>query len=256
MISLRLVSRCFVVALAAQLLLWPCGRLSAQPADHGISQQQAEVSLREVAAEFISQQKQGATNDYSTPRVRLYNLVRVYNRDIGWIFVAEFDGALVPIKWMPGEKQKFYHGIIKIAADKNGMPQAPVINEGQGLWESEAKVSDLYNDLREDVGPMSDWLGNPMAPPPPNPTANTPPQAPNVASPGPQLTPPVNPPPTPPSNSSGGGNDPIKAQYAEIAEWKKKCDDPTNPNRPKDCEKYYELQRKLLGQLGNTQPKK
>ncbi|MGO3930921.1 hypothetical protein [Rhodopseudomonas pseudopalustris] len=238
MINLRLVPQCLaaVFALAA---LWPCSPASAQPANHGISEQQAEVSLREVVADFIAKQKELATNDFSSPRVRLYNLVRVYNPKIGWITIAEFDGALVSKKWMPGETQKFYHGIIKIAADESGMPQAPVINEGQGLWESESKVADLHKELQEDVGQWSDWSGNPLAPP--STPAGTAPVVPKVTAPGPQIIPP----PVPPSRSSGG-NEAITKKYAELNALNARCRDRNNPNMQKDCAEYQRLYQEMM----------
>ncbi|ABD07592.1 hypothetical protein RPB_2890 [Rhodopseudomonas palustris HaA2] len=239
MITLKFLSGCFVAALAAQLALWPTAA-AAQPAGHGISEAQAEISFREAVDDFIS--KQVVTNDYSRVRVRLYNLVRVYNPKIGWIAIAEFDGAVVPNKWMPGETQKYYHGIIKIAADKSGMPQAPVINEGQGLWESEAKVANLYKELQEDVGQWKDWVGDRMAPRAPSSTATV---VPNVT--GPQFPLPVGPPSTKPNT----GDPAIRQKYAEMNALKTKCFDRNNPNRQKDCADYQKLYQELTGQIAN-----
>lgn len=212
-----------VAALLMQLAAWSVTGASAQPADHGISERQSQASLQELIDDFVG--KQVVTNDYSKIRYRVYNVTRVYNQKLGWITIAEFDGAIVSDKSDPGEVQKFYHGLIKIVADENGMPQAPVINEGQGYDIMEGRVARLRDELTG------------VYVPPRSPSQD---DSPPAASDGGSV----------PSIQQGmrtpsSGDEAIKKKYAELRAIQAKCRDQSNPNRQKDCEEYQRLYREM-----------
>lgn len=205
MITALLQRFLLLITLVAAGLSWLAGgSASAQPADHGVQPWQAERAIRDFVNVFASQQVM--TNDYSKIRVKISQVVPVYNKDVGWIYVAIFEGGVVPIPAGSNETQTYYHGILKIAADKSGVVHEAVVNEGQGLMPMTQKSSILQTDLPDHLGDWASWGG--------------PPSNPGTASPTPTPTPQVtaNPPPTPPSSGSSGPA-PTKTQASIMGEF-------------------------------------
>lgn len=225
--------RHFAVALALQGLLLSAGSaVRAQPADHGVSPRQAEQAIRDEINVFIATHP---SDQNSKVRVKISDLVRVYSKDVGWITVAVFDGAVVSDSSMPGQTQKFYHGLLKIISDRNKDVRM-VVNEGAGLDEMEATVATLRKELPETVGGWKEWGGNPADMPPSDVSGKVPPEV-NVVPPQPGLN----------SRTPGPGNPALTEKYAEMNALNKKCHDPKNPNIREDCAEYQKMYQEMFG---------
>ena len=133
------------------------------------------------------------SNDFSV-RTKVEGLTRIYNEDLGAIWVAQFSGAILPDVFDSNAEQGYAHGILKIYFDKNNGVQV-VVNEGQGLWEMQQKTSILYDDLPEYPGSWKQWGGPGDEPEPltdtatPSPSLNQPGQySPSNSSGDPRIT--------------------------------------------------------------------
>ncbi|MCM2472924.1 hypothetical protein HGO38_05470 [Rhizobium sp. CG5] len=157
----------------------------AQPVDHGVQPWQAERAINDFVQVFIANQV--LTNDYSRVRVKISQVTAVYNKDLGWIYVAIFEGAVVPDKADPDQMQTAYHGILKVSAEND---MEVIVNEGQGLMEMTTSSALLQQELPEMLGDWASWGG-----PPSNPGSQQANQAPPTSPPPPQ--------PGPTGSSSG-----------------------------------------------------
>jgi len=211
------------IALGVALLVG--GALLAQPY-RGVAPWQAEQVFKDFARDFAAQQV--VTSSDSRVRIKISDVRRVYNKDVGWIVVAIFEGGVVPDTASPGQTQTYYHGILKLAADKNGQIQPLVVNEGQGLWKMTALSSQLQIDLPEKVGGWADWGGNPADIQPAAVENATPDTATGTGptSSGSQ------------GSSSSGGDQDIQALAAEMNAALVKCKKTGDPD---DCAHYQKL---------------
>lgn len=167
----------------------------AQPAEHGVQPWQAERAINDFIQVFVANQV--LTNDYSRVRVKISQVTPVYNKDLGWIYVAIFEGAIVPDNPVPGQMQTAYHGILKVSAEND---MEVIVNEGQGLMEMTTSSALLQQDLPKTLGDWASWGG-----PPSNPGSQ------QAIQPQPSSPPPPQPGPT----GSSSGPSPTKSQ-AEI----------------------------------------
>lgn len=183
------------------------GAVSAQPAGHGVQLWQAERAIREFVDVFVSNQV--LANDYSKVRVKISEVRAVYNKEVGWIYVAIFEGGVVPNVYFPNQTQTYSHGILKVAADKSGVVHEAVVNEGKGLMQSTQKSSILYQQLHERPGDWASWGGS-RKPPGTSQAATPKATVPQVAA---------NPVVPTPSNTRSSGAKPTAAQAAIINEY-------------------------------------
>lgn len=224
-----------VVMLASNSLFAQSG-----PYDHGVAPWQAERALKDYINRFINAQKEFAQkklpNNQFSVRIKIEGLTRVYNKETGWIWVAQFSGAILPSVYDEDKEQGYAHGILKIYTDKNKDVQV-VTNEGEGLWKMSQKTSILYQDLPDAPGGWKEWGGNPADMPPSDDTSEA--GSDGKAGPhGPGLG-------SSSQSSSGNANDALRKSYAKLKALQKKCNDPNNPNRQKDCEDYSKLYRQM-----------
>jgi hypothetical protein len=157
-VSRRSGRRAAVAAMAFGVFLLS-GSLAAQPADHGIKAWQAEQVIKDYVGYFKSKAVIG--NPDNKVRVKISDVRRVYNKDVGWMVVAIFEGAIVPDTHNDKQTQTYYHGVLRISADKKGVMQPMLINEGQGFWKGTTTSSVLYKRLSLEAGGWTDWGGNP-----------------------------------------------------------------------------------------------
>lgn len=141
----------------------------------GVAPWQAQRAIDDYINRFVAAQKafgraKFGSNDFSV-RVKVEGLTRVYNKDLGAIWVAQFSGAILPKVYNSNAEQGYAHAILKIYFDKKNGVQV-VVNEGQGVWTMNQKTSILYDDLPEKWGGWKDWGGPGDPPEPPNETAN------------------------------------------------------------------------------------
>lgn len=169
----------------------------AQPAGHGVQPWQAERAIKDFIEVFIANQV--VTNDYSQVRVKISQVTAVYNKDLGWIYVAIFEGAVVPDVADRDQMQTVYHGILKVSAEND---MEVIVNEGQGLMEMTTSSALLQQDLPKTLGDWASWGG-----PPSNPGSQQAIQAQPTSPPPPQ--------PGPGPSGSSSGPSPTKSQ-AEI----------------------------------------
>lgn len=142
----------------------------------GIAPWQAQREIQDYIGRFVQAQKSFGraklgSDDFSV-RTKVEGLTRVYNEDLGVIWVAQFSGAILPDVFDSNAEQGYAHGILKIYFDKNNGVQV-VVNEGQGLWEMRQRTSILYDDLPEYPGSWKKWGGPGDEPEPLNTTADT-----------------------------------------------------------------------------------
>ncbi len=200
----------------------------------GVAPWQAERTFKDFARDFAAHQV--VSDSGSKVRMKISEVQRVYNKDVGWIVVAIFEGGVVPDSPISGQTQTYYHGILKLAADKNGEIQPLVVNEGQGLWEMTASSLVLRDELQEKVGGWADWGGNP-ADIQPSAEDNAAPPIDNGSGTG----------PTGPQGSHGpAGDQDIQALNAEMNAAKAKC---SQTHDPADCDRYYKLYDKYMQRM-------
>ncbi|MCC0036062.1 MAG: hypothetical protein H6887_12480 [Hoeflea sp.] len=164
----------------------------------GVAPWQAQRVIQDYINRFVDAQKSFGraklgSNDFSV-RTKVEGLTRIYNEDLGAIWVAQFSGAILPDVFDSNAEQGYAHGILKIYFDKNNGVQV-VVNEGQGLWEMQQKTSILYDDLPEYPGSWKQWGGPGDEPEPltdtatPSPSLNQPGQySPSNSSGDPRIT--------------------------------------------------------------------
>lgn len=150
--------RAAVAAMALGIFLLS-GSLVAQPADHGVKAWQAEQVIKDFVVYFKSKAVIG--NPDNKVRVKISDVQRVYSKDVGWMVIAVFEGAIVPDTHNDKQTQTYYRGILRISADKKGVMQPMLINEGQGFWKETDTSSALYKRLSLVPGGWADWGGNP-----------------------------------------------------------------------------------------------
>lgn len=136
----------------------------AQPADHGVKAWQAERMIKDFVGVFKTQR--GIIEPNNKVRVKISQIKRVYNKDVGWIVIAIFEGAVVPDVYDSKQMQPYYHGILKITADRRGVVQPLVVNEGQGLWKMTQRSAILHDELPQNLGGWVNWGGSPADIPP------------------------------------------------------------------------------------------
>ncbi len=203
----------------------------AQPQSHGVQPWQAERAIKDFVKIFVSQQV--ITNDYSKVRVRISQVQRIYNKDVGWIVVAIFEGAVVPDVYSQTQTQTVYHRILKIAADKKGVVHEAVVNEGQGLMKSTARTSTLHDELPATLGTWTDWGGSPAATATPNVPAVTP-----GPSTGTQMP------------TSHGPRATIDKQITDLANQTRAAQATCNKTHdPKDCARYEALYKAYVAKV-------
>jgi hypothetical protein len=156
--SRRSGRRAAVAAMAFGISLLS-GAALAQPADHGIKAWQAEQVIKDFVTYFKS--KAVITTSNNKVRVKISEVRRVYSKQFGWMVFADFQGAVVPDVYNDKQTQTYYHGMLRISADKNGVMQPMVINEGKGFWKETDTSSALHKRLSLVTGGWADWGGNP-----------------------------------------------------------------------------------------------
>jgi hypothetical protein len=208
--------------------------------DHGVQPWRAERAIKDYMNMFIYDQREVAQkelpNDQFYVRVKIERLTRVYNKESGWIWIAQFSGAILPRTYDESKEQDFYHGILKIYADKNNDLQV-VTNEGEGLWKMSQRTSILYQDLPEAPGGWKEWGGDPTLIPKREDPSNT--DSSGKAEPlGPGLG-------LPSQTRSDNANDALRKKYDMLKSLQKRCKDVNNPNIQKDCEEYQKLYQQM-----------
>ncbi|OCW58742.1 hypothetical protein [Hoeflea olei] len=128
----------------------------------GVTPWQAQREIQDFIDRFVDAQKSFGrsklgSNDFSV-RTKVEGLTRVYNEELGAIWVAQFSGAILPAVYNSDAEQGYAHGILKIYFDKTNGIQV-VVNEGQGLWQMQQKTGILYEDLPEYPGSWKEWGG-------------------------------------------------------------------------------------------------
>ncbi len=231
-------------------------------APYGVAPWQAQQAVKDFVQGWVNQQV--LTNDYSTVRVKISNLTRVYNPDTGWIVVAQFEGAVVPDTYTEDQEQPYFFGVLRISADADGVVQEAVVNEGQGLMQGTITSAFLHGELPkvEDAGDWTDWGGEPDLAPDPGPPLTQPgqgmPAAGEAEGSGPfgggpvvvggtvSTAPPDGyaPPPPPPDPS------PAENELARLAEQVKVAQTRCNQTQdPRDCEEYQRLYQEWAARL-------
>ncbi|NPU10473.1 MULTISPECIES: hypothetical protein [Bradyrhizobium] len=142
-------------------------RAQGAGAVEGVAPWQAQRAIDDYIERFmVAQRRFGRAklgHENFSVRVKVEGLTRVYNKDVGAIWVAQFSGAIVPTVVDPNAEQGYAHALLKIYLDKDKGVQV-VVNEGQGVWTMTQKSAILAEELPDDPGGWKEW-GGPGDPP-------------------------------------------------------------------------------------------